>query len=113
MLHAVFDPVSNREDWVNTSEVRDQDNNLVDLTTATIVVELRDKNAKRVLLSAKTADNTITIPSTGFFAWTFGVSQMRSLDASVAYEIGCTIQLNGITHQYFRGSVPVLDGIVQ
>ena len=38
----------------------DQDDTLVDLSTAIIVFELRDKNSLRVLLSARTADSSIT-----------------------------------------------------
>jgi len=112
MLQAVFEPVSNREDWVEQCEVRDENNALVDLTGAVIVMAVRDRSTKTNLLNAKTADNTIVIQGPGLFQFTFPVSQMRGLDASKAYDIGCTIQLNGVTQQFFIGSVSVLDGIV-
>ena len=37
---------------------------------------------------------------------------MHGLDASKQYKVGCTINLNGVTKQFFTGSVPVIDGIV-
>lgn len=113
MLHANFDPVSNREHWSNTSEVRDNDNgDLIDLATAIIVLEVRHRDSKRVLLRARTDDASISIDGLGIFSHTFTDQQMRQLDASLAYEVGCTIQLNGIVQQFYIGNLPVLDGIV-
>jgi hypothetical protein len=113
MQRVTFDPVSNREDWIHTSEVVDQDDSPVDLSTATIVVAVRERNHKHIMLTATTADDTITIPATGFFTFTFTEAQMRDLDGSFSYEIGCTIRLNGVTFQYFIGTVPILDGVVE
>ena len=112
MLQAVFEPVSNREDWIDQCEVRDDNNALVNLTGATIVIAVRDRTTKGNLLNAKTADGTIVIQGIGIFQFTFTVSQMRGLDASKSYEVGCTILLNGVTQQFFIGTVSVLDGIV-
>lgn len=112
MLHAVIDAVSNREDWIEQVEVRDVTNVLVDLSTATIVFAVRDKQTKAQLLLASTADGNITIVGTGVFQWEFTEEEMRGMDASRAYECGCTIALNGTTKQFFIGTVNVLDGIV-
>lgn len=112
MLQAVFEPVSNREDWINQCEVRDENNQLVDLTGANIVLAVRDRSTKNNLLNANTGNGSVVIQATGVFQFTFPLSQMRGLDASKAYDIGCTIQLNGATQQFFIGSVNVLDGIV-
>jgi|SRR5215471_10872102 len=113
MLEATFEPVSNREDWIETCEVRDQSNALVDLTGAVIVIAVRDKQTKSQLMQALTADSSITINAPGIFQFTFPLSKMRTMTASKAYEIGCTIQLNGTTQQFFVGTVNVIDGIVQ
>jgi hypothetical protein len=112
MLQATMEPVSNREDWVQQCEVRDENNDLIDLSSAVIVLAVRDRKSKVQVLLAQTSDSTIVIQATGVFQFTFTESQMRGLDASRAYDLGCTLQLNGTTSQFFIGSVPVLDGIV-
>lgn len=112
MLESHFEPVSNREDWVEQVEVRSEAGVLVDLSTAVIVMAVRERQSKQQKLLAQTSDSTITIDGVGFFTFTFPVSQMRGLDASKTYEIGCTIKLNGATQQFFIGTVPVIDGIV-
>jgi hypothetical protein len=111
MQRAVFDPVSNREHWINMSEVRDQDDALVDLSAAVIKVALRDKESKRTLLHAEIG-NGVSIEGLGVFKHTFTDQQMRILDASFTYEVGCTIELDGIVQQFYIGSVPIIDGIV-
>jgi hypothetical protein len=112
MQHINFEAISNREDWIDTFEVRDTNNALVDLSAATIVLSVRDKTSKRTLLHA-TVGSGITLPQLGQFTFSFPVDQMRQLNASVAYEVGCTIKTNSRTQQYFTGTVPVLDGIVE
>jgi hypothetical protein len=113
MQHVDFEPVTNREYWVNTSEVHDEDNgDLVDLSTAVIVVSVRHRDSGRVVLSARTADATISIDGLGIFTHTFTDQQMRALHPLV-YEVGCTIQLNGVVKQWYIGHLPILDGIVE
>jgi hypothetical protein len=112
MLQATMEPVSNREDWVQQCEVRDEANDLVDLTGAVIVLAVRERKSQVQVLLAQTADSTIVVQALGIFQFTFTVAQMRGLDASRAYDLGCTILLNSVTSQFFIGSVPVLDGIV-
>jgi hypothetical protein len=112
MLQATFEPVSNREDWIQQCEVRNEDGELIDLTDAAIVMAVRDRQSRQQKLLAQTSDSTITIEATGIFTFSFSVTQMRGLDASKTYDMGCTIQLNGTVQQFFVGSVPVIDGIV-
>ena len=112
MFNAVFDQVSNRQDWIDQIEVLEEDDTLVDLSAAVIVLSVRDKRSKQNLLTAQTADGTILIQGLGIFQFTFTLSQMRGLDASKQYEVGCTIQLNGVTQQFFVGNVPIIDGVV-
>jgi hypothetical protein len=122
MQRVVVDPISNRQDWIEQVEVFDEFNNLVDLTGADIVLALADKRPSSAwntsassttpLMLARTADGTIIIQGLGVFQFTFPVSLMRSLCASKQYEVGCTIQINGVIQQFFTGTVAVLDGIV-
>jgi hypothetical protein len=111
MQHVNFEAVSNREDWVDTFEVR-EDDVLVDLTAATILFQLRDKTSKRTVLHA-TVGSGVTLGDPGQFTILFPVEQMRQLNASVAYEVGCTIKRGSRTQQYFTGTLPVLDGVVE
>lgn len=113
MLKAAIDPVTNRQDWVDQCEVRDEDDNgLVDLTDAVIVLSVRDRNSKETIMTAKTDDGTIVVQGPGIFEFTFTLTQMRTLEVSKAYDVGCTVVRNDITQQFFIGAVPVLDGIV-
>jgi hypothetical protein len=111
MQQVIFESVSNREQWSDTVEVR-RDGTLVDLSAATIVLAVRSKQSKSILMTAQTSDSTITIESLGVFVFTFLVSRMRELDASIAYEVGCTLEIGGVVEQLFIGNISVLDGIV-
>ena len=113
MLHAVIDPVSNRADWIDQCEVRDdEDGQLIDLTGAVIVLAVRDRLSMANVMLAQTSDGSIVVQGMGVFGFTFPLSKMRALVGSRAYDVACTVQLNGITQQFFLGSVNVLDGIV-
>ena len=111
MQHITFEPVSNRETWSDTIEVR-RDGDLVDLSAATILLSVRSKQSKSTLLTARVGDG-IAIESLGVFVLTFSTSQMRGLDASIAYEVGCTIEISGVAEQLFIGNISVLDGVVE
>lgn len=110
-LQINFEAVTNREDWVDTFEVRDQNDALFDLSTATIVFSVRCKTSKREMLHAVVGAG-ITLGDLGFFTVTFTEQQMRGLSASLTYEVGCTIARDGNIKQYFTGQVPIMDGIV-
>lgn len=113
MLQALFEPVTNREDWIQQCEVRDQDDNLFDLTGCTIVMVVRERKTRIQRMIAQTTDGSIVIQSAGVFQFTFPLAQMHGLDVNVSYEVGCTIKLpTGVTQQFFVGSVPLIDGIV-
>jgi len=112
MQQVTFEPISNRETWSDTVEVR-RDGTLIDLSAATILLQVRSKQSKSILLSARSSDGTITIESLGVFVFTFSHPQMRALDASIAYEVGCTIEIAGVAEQLFIGNISVLDGIVE
>src|SRR5262252_7081150 len=96
MQQVIFEPVSNKEDWVQQCEVRNSDTNaLVDLTAAVIVLAVRDPKSKINRLLAQTSDGSITIVSSGIFQFTFPASQMGGMEVAKTYDVGCTIKLNG------------------
>lgn len=107
-----FEPVSNREDWIQQCKVFDTSGALSDLTGALIVLTVRERQTEVVKLQAQTSDGSIVIQGIGIFQFTFPSASMHGLDASKQYKVGCTINLNGVTKQFFTGSVPVIDGIV-
>lgn len=111
MLLVTLEPISNREDWIDQCEVLDQDDAAVDLTTATIVLAVRNSKTKAITLTASTANGSITLVSTGIFQFAFTLNQTRSLCAET-YDVGCTINLNSVTQQFFIGTIAVLDGVV-
>lgn len=112
MFNVIFQPISNREVWQDQFEVLDQDNALVDLSSAVIVLSVGEPKTGRITLTASTDDATITIVSTGIFIWTFTLEQTRTLCLE-SYNVGCTIDLgDGLTHQLFVGTISVIDGVV-
>ena len=113
MLQASFEPVSNREDWIQQCEVRNGTGALVDLTGSVIVLTVREHSTQQQKLLGQTSDGSVVIQGPGLFQFTFPLNQMHGLTASKAYDIGCTIKLSGgPTKQYFVGTVPIIDGIV-
>jgi hypothetical protein len=111
MYLGTLQPVSNKATWVETVEVRDDDNEPLDITSATIVVAVRNKKSKRVELTAETG-NGVTLPGdTGVFQFTFSVDQMGGL-CPETYDVGVTIEIDDVTTQLFIGTVAVLDGVV-
>jgi hypothetical protein len=84
----------------------------IDLTGATILLEVRKPGCASTSLSATNGNGIeITDFDEGQFELAFTASQMRNLDP-MTYECGITITQNSETVQYFIGSLPVLDGIV-
>ena len=104
-----FQSVSNREDWDEAGELRDENDALVDLTGATLTLGVADRETRRQVLSASTNDGKIVITGTGTFEWHIPVGNMRSLCAET-YRVGLTIQINGGTKQLALGTLAVLDG---
>lgn len=112
MQQVNFEPISNREDWIDQFEVRDNSNALVDLSAAAITFSVRDKNSKRVQLHAVVGSG-VTVDGPGLFTIHFPVADMRGMDASLMYEVGCVITRNEIAQQFIIGIVPIVDGIIE
>jgi hypothetical protein len=103
--------VSNREDWLDGGEVRDADSVLVDITGASIIVQVSDRESHAPMLTVSTDNGLITITGTGTFQWEVPAASMRVFCAET-YDVGITIELNGGTTQLFKGTIPILDGVV-
>jgi hypothetical protein len=97
--------VSNREDYSEAWQALDEDGTAIDLTGATIVYEFRHPETK-----AATAA-TVVISTTTFTA-TIPVATMRGLCASKEFDVGCTIEQDDVTTQFFVGTIPIIDGVV-
>ena len=85
----------------------------VDLTGAVITLELKKQTSDTVVLSATTTNGKIVVTdvTNGNFELTFTEGDMRSLDPKT-YDVGMTIEQNGEVLQYLKGTLPVLDGVV-
>lgn len=96
--------VSNRQDYSDSWQALDDDGTAIDLTGATIIYEMRDP------LSGSVTAATIVIDTTTFTA-TIPKATMRGL-CPKDYDIGCTIEIDDFTEQFFIGTIPVVDGVV-
>ncbi len=97
-------PVSNGEDYSDSWQALDEDGDAIDLTGATIVYELRNKD------TCERTAATVTISTTTFTA-DIPVATMRGLCAK-DYDVGCTILLNSVTTQFFVGTIAIVDRVV-
>jgi len=118
MLTGSLEAVSNRETWTQDIELTD-DGTAIDLSTASIVVEVRAKRgtsdygvpAGTAVLSATTANLKITLLGAGQFRWTFPATDMRGVVPGT-YDVGATYTVAGVTTQLLIGTVPIIDGVV-
>lgn len=113
MYQGALSPRSNKAGWSLVVEVLDDETGAdVDLTSATIVFQLREPRWRAIALSATTANGRVTIGTTGFFTVNFTATDMKTLCAET-YEVGCTISnASSEPQQLIIGTVPILDGIV-
>lgn len=111
MASSVKMSLSNREDFIRSFQALDEDGEAIDLTGATIVFSIEDKDTKDEELGATTDDGTITI-STTTFTINIPVATVRGVDCAKEYNCGCTILLNDVTSQFFIGTISIYDGFV-
>lgn len=98
-------PVSNRADYSDSWSAMDEDNVAIDLTDATIVFEVADPVTGSIVVTG-----TVAI-STTIFTVTIPRATMTGLDPQT-YRVGCTIEQDDTTEQFFVGEFPVYDGVV-
>lgn len=104
---------SNRADWSETFELR-ENGVLVDLADVTeITLAVRDCDTTQTKLSGSLSGGQIVIPNDedGVFTWTFAASLMGGLPAKT-YKVGCTMVNGGETLQVMIADLTVIDGIV-
>jgi hypothetical protein len=106
-----LDPISNREDWTYVIEVDDENGDPIDLTGASITVNIRDPRYRTTVLTGSTTDGTITVLATGVFQIAFTAAQLQPCRPDT-YEIGVVLVQNGATIQLAIGLLPVVDGIM-
>jgi hypothetical protein len=104
---------SNRATYHQQFQIYDDENNEgVDLTGATIALEVRRPGCDSAELSAVLGSGlAFADEDEGQFELTFTASQMRNLDP-LTYECGITITQSDETVQFLIGTLPVLDGVV-
>lgn len=113
-LQAVFDPVSNRETWVEAVQFYDQETgDTLDLegNIDAVTITVREQSSKSQVLSGTLADETVAVLADGVIQWEFSADQMGAL-CNRTYDVGATLTKDGQTVQFILGSIPVLDGIV-
>jgi hypothetical protein len=103
-------PLSNREDYIESFTAYDEDGVAINLTTATIVFAVVEKNGGSEVLSASTTDGKITV-STTVATITIPKAEVADIDPK-DYNVGCTILLNSVTKQFFIGTMQIYDGYV-
>jgi hypothetical protein len=104
-------PVSNREDWNLTLEIDDENDDPIDLTGASITVNIRDPRYRAVVLCGSTSNGAVTILGTGVFQVSFSAAQLQPFRPGT-YEVGMVLVQNGVTIQLLIGLLPVIDGIM-
>lgn len=77
-----IDPIYAGETWQEEIQVTDESGVLLDLTDATIKVEVYPPNCCSPRLTASTPD-AVTYPSRGIVSWRFEASETRGLCAGV------------------------------
>lgn len=113
-LQATFDPVSNKETWVEAVQFFDQETSeTLDLegNVDAVTIAIREQGTKSQVLSGTLADETVEILPDGVIQWEFSDDQMGSL-CNRTYDIGATLEKDGQTVQFILGTLPVLDGVV-
>ena len=110
MQQVTLGALSNRETYLESFTAIDEDGAEIDLTDATIVYEIRSCKNGSATLSATTDNGGITV-STTVFTVRFEVSDVTNL-TDKEYDVGCTIEIDGDTTQFFVGKLPIVDGVV-
>ncbi len=110
MYQGSLAPVSNREDWIVTSPLIDEDGTEVTLTDATINVYIcRQGCPSTALLEGSTDDGTITLPTSTSFQWAFDPDDMGALCAGT-YDVFLRVIIDSITTQILAGTVQIVEG---
>jgi hypothetical protein len=112
LVNVQFGAITNREDWPERVEITDEDGTAINLSSATIRLEVRAKGSRSASLSAESGDGVLTGNSSGVIEWRFPADDMEDLSPGT-YEVGLIYTLSGRTTQVLTGFLPVHDGILE
>ncbi len=102
---------SNRADWIITFELIDDDTDEVITNLDDVTVRFQVRKGCAPILTALTGDTHVTVTS-GVIEVRFTASQMSGVCAGT-YEVGLTIERDGLVEQEIIGSLPVVEGIAR
>lgn len=117
---------SNASDWIDTVELRSEDDaSLIDLTGWSVTMQVWPStyrgagtnggwsgwNGGTPVLEATTANGKVTVPSTGVIQWTVRASELADLPAGT-YEVGLTMTKSPDTVQILIGQLPIVNGVI-
>lgn len=108
-----FEPVSNREDWIEQGSFTDPTDGsaLVIDDAEAFEIAIRAPGCSDPVLTGSFGDGKISFPETNTVQWRFPASVMRCLRAG-NYEVGATVTKDGEVTQIILGTLPVYDGVV-
>jgi len=111
LAHVRFQPITNRETWLDRVEIRDESGAVIDLSDADARLEVRAQPDGGTALSARSGDGTLSTSASGLIEWQFSETKTRNL-APGLYSVGLVYTLNGITTQVLVGEIEIVDGVL-
>lgn len=113
MYQAVFEPISNRADWIGNLQLQNEETGapITDLAGIEVKMEIR-RACCSPFLSATFANGKIIDQGNGVMQWRFTASDMNHVCPDT-YDVGIILTRDGITVQELVGSLPVIDGVVR
>jgi hypothetical protein len=110
MYQGSLAPVSNREDWIETSPLIDDDGSEITLTDATLEMWVcRQGCPQTAVLSGSTTDGKITLPTTTTFQWAFTPDDM-SVFCAGTYDVFFRAIIDDITTQILAATIQIVEG---
>jgi hypothetical protein len=110
MYQGALSPISNREDWIVSSPLIDDDGSEITLTDATLEMWVcRQGCPQTALLSGSTDDGKITLLDTTNFQWAFTPNDM-SVFCAGTYDVYFRATVDGITSQILAATIPIVEG---
>lgn len=102
--------VSNKEDWIATSPLIDEDGEEVTLTDVTFEMYVCKQGCPdTALLTATNANGKITLPSATTFQWAFTPDDMDDLCAGT-YDVFLRVTIDDVVTQILSCTVPIVEG---
>lgn len=110
MYQGALSPISNREDWIESSPLIDDDGSEITLTGATLEMWVcRQGCPTTALLSGSTDDGKITLPTTTTFQWAFTPDDM-SVFCAGTYDVFFRAVIDDVTTQILAATIQIVEG---